>query len=100
MYHTLICILAYICKFFVPLRNPGVPTIEDELMKALSKAQAIPESLRDNLGKLQFQRCARTDKGVSAARQVVSLKISDNDVILIINNYNLFIIYKWFVTKS
>lgn len=25
---------------------------------------------------LQFQRCSRTDKGVSAARQVVSLKIS------------------------
>ena len=26
--------------------------------------------------KMSFQRCARTDKGVSAARQVVSLKIS------------------------
>ena len=90
----------YIRKFFVPLRNPGVPTIEDELIKALTKAQAIPESLQDNLGKLQFQRCARTDKGVSAARQVVSLKISHNDVILIINNYILFIIYTWFVTKS
>ena len=25
---------------------------------------------------MSFQRCARTDKGVSAARQVVSLKIS------------------------
>ena len=55
-----------------------MPTIEDELAQALWKAGAIPENHRDNFGKLNFQRCARTDKGVSAARQVVSLKISSN----------------------
>ena len=58
------------------LRNPGVPTIEEELLRALVKVEAIPENLKDNPGKLLFQRCARTDKGVSAARQAVSLKIS------------------------
>ena len=31
---------------------------------------------------MSFQRCARTDKGVSAARQVVSLKISFNIVLI------------------
>lgn len=60
----------------VPNRNPGVPTIEEDLVQALWKANVISEEHKDNLGKLNFQRCARTDKGVSAARQVVSLKIS------------------------
>ena len=59
-----------------PNRNPGVPTIEEDLVQALWKANVISEEHKDNLGKLGFQRCARTDKGVSAARQVVSLKIS------------------------
>ena len=57
-------------------RNPSVPTIEDELLQALAKAEAIPDNMKDYPTKLQFQRCARTDKGVSAARQVISLKIS------------------------
>ena len=33
---------------------------------------------------MSFQRCARTDKGVSAARQVVSLKISFFFIIILI----------------
>lgn len=33
---------------------------------------------------MSFQRCARTDKGVSAARQVVSLKMSITVFILIL----------------
>lgn len=56
-------------------RNPGVKTIEEDLIQALFAAEAITEEMRDNLGKLGFQRCARTDKGVSAARQLVSLKM-------------------------
>eukprot|EP00731_Ephydatia_muelleri_P006097 Em0003g345a len=57
--------------------NPGVRTIEHDLIKALSDANAVPEHAKGNPGKarLLFQRCARTDKGVSAARQLVSLKI-------------------------
>ena len=38
--------------------------------------------LQDLLSQMSFQRCARTDKGVSAARQVVSLKISFNIVLI------------------
>lgn len=63
------------CIFF-NFRNPGVSTIEEELLEALWKAGAISDSHKGDLNKLGFQRCARTDKGVSAARQVVSLKIS------------------------
>jgi tRNA pseudouridine38-40 synthase len=79
-----ILIMSYCGKGYMGMqRNPGVPTIEEALMQALWKAGAIPENHRDNLGKLHFQRCARTDKGVSAARQVVSLKISQCYVIQI-----------------
>ncbi|XP_046851620.1 tRNA pseudouridine synthase A-like isoform X2 [Xenia sp. Carnegie-2017] len=56
-------------------RNPGVRTIEEDLTNALFKAKAISEDASRNYGKMAFQRCARTDKGVSAARQVVSLKM-------------------------
>lgn len=55
-------------------RNIGLPTIEEELLQALSEVGAIKKDF--NLGQLRFQRCSRTDKGVSAARQVVSLKMS------------------------
>ena len=51
-----------------------MPTIEEELMKALAKSHVIPPDF--DYGRLHFQRCSRTDKGVSAARQIVSLKIS------------------------
>ena len=61
--------------YFGMQKNPGVVTIEDELLDALSKAGAIKEELKGDLGKMSFQRCARTDKGVSASRQVVSLKM-------------------------
>eukprot|EP00057_Strongylocentrotus_purpuratus_P007773 XP_011662247.1 PREDICTED: tRNA pseudouridine synthase A, mitochondrial [Strongylocentrotus purpuratus] len=56
-------------------RNPGVQTIEEDLVNALVKSGAIPEDCGRNMNKMSFQRCARTDKGVSAAGQVVSLKV-------------------------
>ncbi|XP_071948997.1 pseudouridylate synthase 1 homolog isoform X1 [Antedon mediterranea] len=55
--------------------NKGVKTIEEELFKAMTKAEAVTESMAEHLGKMSFQRCARTDKGVSAAGQVVSMKM-------------------------
>lgn len=61
--------------------NPGVKTIEEELLNALYKAEAITEDGKACLSKISFQRCARTDKGVSAARQVVSLKMSTPSLI-------------------
>uniref|UniRef100_A0A0E9RJX7 tRNA pseudouridine synthase n=1 Tax=Anguilla anguilla TaxID=7936 RepID=A0A0E9RJX7_ANGAN len=59
-------------------RNVGstqFKTIEDELVMALVKAGCIPENHGAEMKKMSFQRCARTDKGVSAAGQVVSLKL-------------------------
>ncbi|XP_045779174.1 tRNA pseudouridine synthase A isoform X1 [Maniola jurtina] len=56
-------------------RNPGVPTIEEDLLKALFDAKYITEEDFTNQQNAQFQRSSRTDKGVSAARQVVSLKL-------------------------
>ncbi|XP_056389156.1 pseudouridylate synthase 1 homolog [Hyla sarda] len=59
-------------------RNVGssqYKTIEDELVQALVLSGCIPENHADEMKKMSFQRCARTDKGVSAAGQVVSLKV-------------------------
>eukprot|EP00158_Paraphelidium_tribonemae_P007050 Partr_v1_DN28090_c1_g1_i3_m57115 putative Trna pseudouridine synthase len=56
-------------------QNSDVPTIEAELVKALAKTGAIEECNMDSLHKIQFQRCARTDKGVHALGQVVSCKL-------------------------
>ncbi|XP_073959454.1 pseudouridine synthase 1 isoform X2 [Choristoneura fumiferana] len=56
-------------------RNPGVKTIEEDLLKALLEAKYINEDDFNTQQNTQFQRSSRTDKGVSAARQVVSLKL-------------------------
>lgn len=53
----------------------GVRTIEKELFSALQKSGCITEDIANNPDKGNFQRCARTDKGVHAARQVVSLNM-------------------------
>ncbi|KAE8285190.1 tRNA pseudouridine synthase A [Larimichthys crocea] len=72
-------LLAYSGKGYYGMqRNPGTTqfrTIEDDLVTALIKSGCIPENHGDEMKKMSFQRCARTDKGVSAAGQVVSLKV-------------------------
>ncbi|XP_041057924.1 tRNA pseudouridine synthase A [Carcharodon carcharias] len=74
-----VLLLAYSGKGYHGMqRNVGssqFKTIEDELVKALVKAECIPENHGDDMRKMSFQRCARTDKGVSAAGQIVSLKL-------------------------
>lgn len=50
-------------------------TIEEELFKALLKTNYINEESYNQIQFIGFQRAARTDKGVSAVRQVVSLKM-------------------------
>ncbi|XP_062929283.1 tRNA pseudouridine synthase A isoform X1 [Mobula hypostoma] len=74
-----VLLLAYSGKGYHGMqRNVGsaqFKTIEDELVKALVKAGCIPENHGDDMRKMSFQRCARTDKGVSAAGQIVSLKL-------------------------
>jgi tRNA pseudouridine38-40 synthase len=56
-------------------RNPDVPTVEEELLKAMLKHNWINDECYKTPQQAFFQRAARTDKGVSAARQVVSLKL-------------------------
>lgn len=74
-----VLLLAYSGKGYYGMqRNPGnsqFRTIEDDLVTALIKSGCIPENHGDEMKKMSFQRCARTDKGVSAAGQVVSLKV-------------------------
>lgn len=56
-------------------RNPGTKTIEEDLLVAMLKAGYINEGVFNQPQLIQFQRAARTDKGVSALRQVLSLKL-------------------------
>ena len=56
-------------------RNPGAHTIEDVLEKAIHKAGGISDDNFGDLTKVSWMRAARTDKGVSAACNVVSLKM-------------------------
>ncbi|KAM4036882.1 pseudouridylate synthase 1 homolog isoform 1-T3 [Anomaloglossus baeobatrachus] len=70
-------------------KTSPVPSIEEELVSALVKAQCIPEICATNLKLVRFQRCARTDKGVSALAQVISVKLFENGVnpVETINSY-------------
>ncbi|XP_063231231.1 pseudouridylate synthase 1 homolog [Bacillus rossius redtenbacheri] len=68
-------------------RNPGTKTIEEDLMKALLKSSLITEEAYITPQQVMFQRAARTDKGVSAARQVVSLKLPEKSKVEEINEH-------------
>ncbi|CUS23173.1 LAQU0S08e03730g1_1 [Lachancea quebecensis] len=68
--------------------NPPTPTIEAELFRAFVEAGAISQANSKDLKKSGFMRAARTDKGVHAGGNVVSLKliIEDPDIIAKINS--------------
>ncbi|XP_071170590.1 pseudouridylate synthase 1 homolog isoform X2 [Mytilus edulis] len=55
--------------------NKEVNTIENEILQALVKTQCIPQEHADVPQKMSFQRACRTDKGVSAAQNLLSLKV-------------------------
>lgn len=59
-------------------RNPGTDTIEERLLIALKNTGLITDEqfIRPKL--VYFQRAARTDKSVSAIRQIVSIKIYES----------------------
>lgn len=68
--------LSYLGKNYYGMqRNPGFNTIEEELINAMLKAELITSEAFETIQFIHFQRAARTDKGVSAVRQVVSLKL-------------------------
>ncbi|XP_059485326.1 pseudouridylate synthase 1 homolog [Neocloeon triangulifer] len=56
-------------------RNMDMRTIEGEFFKALHKADLAREEECNEPWKIKFQRASRTDKNVSAAKQVVSLSL-------------------------
>ncbi|SCU93435.1 LANO_0E03862g1_1 [Lachancea nothofagi CBS 11611] len=68
--------------------NPPSPTIEAELFRAFVEAGAISQANSTDLKKSGFMRAARTDKGVHAGGNVISLKliIEDPDIISKINS--------------
>lgn len=72
-------------KYFGMQRNPGMQTIEEELFKAMLKHKWITEESFEASQAACFQRAARTDKGVSAARQVCSIKLPDSVDIKAVN---------------
>ncbi|XP_067656614.1 pseudouridylate synthase 1 homolog [Haliotis asinina] len=79
-------LLAYCGKGYYGIqRNKGFNTIEEELLTALLKNELIPQEHFDCPQKMSFQRAARTDKGVSAVGNVVSLKMLLNQDTLVDN---------------
>lgn len=68
--------------------NPPNKTIEGDLFEAFIKAGAISKYNADDPKKVSFMRAARTDKGVHAAGNLISLKliIEDPDVLKKIND--------------
>ena len=71
----------------IRLRNDTEKTIEGDLFSALVRAGAISKANADDAKKSSLVRCARTDKGVHAAGNVISLKLimEDPDIIAKIN---------------
>ena len=63
-------------------------TIEGDLFKAFVAAGAISKANADDPKKSSFVRCARTDKGVHAAGNVISLKliVEDDNLVQKIND--------------
>lgn len=67
--------------------NPPHKSIEGDLFEAFVKAGAISRANSNDPKKSSLVRCARTDKGVHAAGNLISLKliIEDSDIIKKIN---------------
>lgn len=73
--------------FLIINRSTTEKTIEGDLFAAFVAAGAISKANADNPAKSSLVRCARTDKGVHAAGNVISLKlvIEDSDIVQKIN---------------
>ena len=65
--------LLYHVLFFP--RNPGTATIEGALEEAIVKAGGISPVNAGTFHKVGWGRCARTDRGVHAAGQIITLKV-------------------------
>ncbi|RCI15330.1 hypothetical protein L249_6521 [Ophiocordyceps polyrhachis-furcata BCC 54312] len=65
--------------------NGDEPTIERDLFQAFIDAAAISKANADDPRKSSLARCARTDKGVHAAGNVISLKLIIEDEAVVAN---------------
>jgi tRNA pseudouridine38-40 synthase len=65
------------------IRNIDAKTIEEDLFKALYNVGAVSKSNAGDPRKVQLMRAARTDKGVHASCNLVSLKMICQDPNLI-----------------
>ena len=75
--------VAYLGKDYQGMqRNPDAHTIETTLEKAIVAVGGVSDDNAGSFSKVSWSRSARTDKGVSALCQVVSMKLvmHDNDV--------------------
>ncbi|OAD53987.1 tRNA pseudouridine synthase A, mitochondrial, partial [Eufriesea mexicana] len=74
-----VIMLGYLGRNYFGMQiNRGTKTIEESLLTALLKANFITNSQFEDVREIRFQRAARTDKGVSAVRQIVSLLLPIN----------------------
>ena len=82
--------------------NHKEKTIEGDIFAAFVAAKAIAKTNADDPRKSSFVRCARTDKGVHAAGNMVSLKliIEDPDVVQKINDNLPPQIRVWGITRT
>ncbi|KAK1772385.1 pseudouridylate synthase [Phialemonium atrogriseum] len=60
--------------------SASVPTIEEELWKALTKSCLISPDKPDEVdfGPWEYSKCGRTDRGVSAFGQVIGIRVRSN----------------------
>lgn len=63
------------CGLSYQLQPTPLPTVEQKILEALAMARLIAEPDPDCCN---FSRCGRTDKGVSAMNQVISLDVRSN----------------------
>lgn len=82
--------------------NHHEKTIEGDLFKAFVNAGAISKANADDPKKSSLVRCARTDKGVHAAGNVISLKliIEDPDIVAKINEHLSHQIRVWGIERT
>lgn len=74
------CVIGYCGTGYSGLQvNAGQKTIEGAFFEAFVAAGAVSKDNSDDPRKVSLQRCARTDKGVHAAVNVISLKLIIED---------------------
>ncbi|KHJ80226.1 tRNA pseudouridine synthase A [Oesophagostomum dentatum] len=73
-------LLAYQGKEYFGMQiQKGHPTIEGQLINAMHKLGWITEQMKEQPSLFHFQRAARTDRAVSAVRQICGMELPQRD---------------------